>query len=126
MPLVVPRQGSGRHRPRIVRGGRRLPVLRVALLAAIAAIPLLPSLPRAQPSTGSAAPSGPGAMGPQSEIAARRQRQGADSAPTTAELLAQAVDDGKLNRETALVCEVYGVFGDPRLPPGYRGNDGGA
>lgn len=45
------------------------------------------------------------------------------SGPTTFELIDQALGDGLIDEETALVYKVYDSFGDGRLPQAYRGRD---
>ncbi|MDQ1302502.1 MAG: hypothetical protein QG595_485 [Pseudomonadota bacterium] len=43
--------------------------------------------------------------------------------PTSEQKIAKALADGEIDDETALVYRVYAVFGDPRLPAQYRGDD---
>lgn len=45
--------------------------------------------------------------------------------PSSAQLIQRALDNGAINDETALVYRVYAMFGDPRLPAQYRGDDSG-
>ncbi len=40
---------------------------------------------------------------------------------TSLERIAEARDAGRIDPETALIYEVFAVFGDPRLPAAYRG-----
>jgi len=46
--------------------------------------------------------------------------------PTTFELIEQALADGVIDAETALVYKVFAEFGDARLPVAYRGRASGA
>lgn len=43
--------------------------------------------------------------------------------PASAQLIAKALADGDIDDETALVYRVYAIFGDPRLPAPYQGDD---
>jgi hypothetical protein len=43
--------------------------------------------------------------------------------PTSAELIDQALANGVIDSETALIYKVYVTFGDRRLPAAYRGDD---
>lgn len=45
------------------------------------------------------------------------------SAPSSAELIDEALANGEIDAETALVYKVYAAFGDNRLPDVYRGDD---
>ncbi len=45
--------------------------------------------------------------------------------PSSDDLIDQALAEGKIDSETALIYHVYATFGDDRLPPQYRGDDSG-
>ncbi|MBI2912388.1 MAG: hypothetical protein HYY03_00530 [Chloroflexi bacterium] len=49
----------------------------------------------------------------------------AGAAPSSFDLIDEALAAGTIDEETALVYKVYAVFGDGRLPLQYRGYDGG-
>ena len=48
---------------------------------------------------------------------------GQPPAPSTSDLLGQAIVNGEITPETAKIYEIYALFGDGRLPTQYRGED---
>ena len=49
----------------------------------------------------------------------------ASSAPTSSDLIDQAVKDGQIDSETAIIYKAYAMFHDPRLPVEYVEDDPG-